>query len=62
MNTNTIAEEFASVYLDGDDMIETKLEPVLLTAAPLSEPMKAKPLHGYDTAMREHAAACEAGR
>jgi hypothetical protein len=62
MNTNTIAEEFASVYADDDDLVETKQEPAVLTAAPISEPMKARPLHGYDTAMREHAAACEAGR
>jgi len=62
MNTNTMAEEFASVYLDDDDIVETKEQPVVVTAAPISAPMNAKPLYGYDTAMREHAAACEAGR
>jgi len=62
MDTDTVAEEFASVYVDDDGLVETKQEPAVLTTAAISEPMKAKPLHGYDTAMREHAVACEAGR
>jgi hypothetical protein len=58
---NTIAGEFDSVYAD-DDLVEEKTPPKVLAATPISAPMEAKPLRGYDIAMREHAAACEAGR
>ena len=59
---NEITGEFAFVYADGDEIVETKEKQIVLTRAPVTDNMQAKPLNGYENTMRRHAAACEAGR
>jgi hypothetical protein len=60
---NTLTEEFNSVYADvDDDIAEKEDKPKALVVATAYQPLVVKPLRGYESIMRKHAAACEAGR
>jgi hypothetical protein len=60
---NALAEQFDSVHTDSDDEIaESKDLPNAPIVAPSYQPQVIKPLSGYESIMRRHAAACEAGR
>ena len=62
-NMNTLTEQFDSVYADvEDEVIEKQSQPKASIVTPTYHPMEAKPLSGYESIMRKHAAACEAGR
>lgn len=60
---NPLIEQFDSVYADVDDeIVETNSQPTSFIVAPQYQPIEIKPLSGYESLMRKHAAACEAGR
>lgn len=59
---NTLADQFTLMYDDRDDEpIVEKHDPNESTATPVM-PIAVKALSGYESLMRRHAAACEAGR
>lgn len=58
----TLTEQFDSEQSDADIIVDTKNMPQLPIIKSSYHPMVAKPLSGYESIMRRHAAACEAGR
>jgi hypothetical protein len=64
---DTLTEQFDSVYVDTDEELtaetrEAEASAIPAAAIPVPAPLAAKPLRGYEQIMRQHAAACEAGR
>jgi hypothetical protein len=60
---NTEVQTFPSAYtLVRDEIVEVMPESIAVTEALAALPIVRKVLSGYETSMRRHAAACEAGR
>jgi hypothetical protein len=60
---NTLTEEFNSAYADVDDEVAEKADqPKAPVAATSHHPMIVKPLSGYESIMRRHAASWALGK